>query len=507
MKINLNPSFFSIDLPWKTILDQEGLYWEIICNFSNSNACTIISDDTKISFKFLNDYVSSGGLLLISSFKWKKLSNTKNHKSTSSFLTPKTGSFFSSIDFIEINHSIEYPKNKTMIPLDQNFFIYKHLVGSGCIIIHPFDLKKIFLDSTSKRKNFFDSRSELPSEVVSSVSKSKIRKTLFLCLKYLYDFKKIPLVRSSYNPSNYRSIFCFRIDSDFSNSKNANTINSLCEKHSISPTWFIETSSMKMIKNVYNNFNSFEFAFHNDRHIVFNNFNDNNNNISNGLNKLKKLNITNLNGFAAPFGDWNMTLNQVLENKFLYSSEFGFDYDNFPSFPIINNSFSNVLQVPVHPISIGRLNRSHYSKEEMIEYYFKIIKEKYIQNEPVLIYFHPNNQFFSVIENIFQKILSLNVKIMTMYEYYCFWINRINSKPDCSFDKNTIFINNPNQNVEIFLKKKSSIIQAKKEIQLSSLKLNSIPCHKNSYDYNKLKKKSWRNLLYDFERFKTMRKM
>ena len=50
------------------------------------------------------------------------------------------------------------------------------------------------------------------------------------------------------------------------------------------------------------------------------------------------------------------------------------------------------------PISIGRLNRSHYSKFEMIEYYLNIINEKYFNHEPIILYFHPNNENFIVLK-------------------------------------------------------------------------------------------------------------
>ena len=85
----------------------------------------------------------------------------------------------------------------------------------------------------------------------------------------------------------------------------------------------------------------------------------------------------------------------------------------------------------------------------MINYYLMIIENKYLNNEPIILYYHPNNENFSVIENIFKRIQSLNIKIMTMYEYYCFWINRLKNKPIIEFQNNTLFFNNENYNVEI----------------------------------------------------------
>ena len=507
MKTNLNPSFFSINLPWKTILNQEGLNWKIIKNASLESACIIITDETKISFKNIENFVRSGGTALVSSYKWKTLTKTKNYYNFSSFLFPKKNSYFSSLEYIEINHIIEYPKNKLLKSIDSNLFIYQYKIGKGCIIIHPFNLNKIYNNNQSIRKNFYNIKNELPSEVVSRTFKSKIRKCLFLCIKYLYNFKSLPLVRLNYNPQRYSSVFCFRIDSDFSTEINAEKINNLCEKYAIPATWFIETSSEKMVKNFYKNFKTIELGYHNDRHIVFNNYNKNKININNGLLKLKKLGINNINGFAAPFGVWNKALNNVINDIFLYSSEFIYDYDNFPSYPIINNKFSKILQLPIHPISIGRLNRSHYSEDEMLNYYLMVIMNKYLNNEPIILYYHPNNEKFSVIENVFKKIQSLNIKIMTMYEYYCFWVKRLKNKPEIKFHNNTLFFDSKNYNVEILFDNKSAIINTKTDIQLSNIKFKTIKSFNISKDIKKIKNKTWRNLLHDFERYNSMRKM
>ena len=106
MKINLNPCFFSIDLPWKTILDQEGLNYNIIKTPSNHCACIIITDETNISFKDIEKFVLSGGTILVSSNKWKTLSKTKNYYKFSSLLIPKENSYFSSLEYIEMNDII-----------------------------------------------------------------------------------------------------------------------------------------------------------------------------------------------------------------------------------------------------------------------------------------------------------------------------------------------------------------------------------------------------------------
>ena len=132
---------------------------------------------------------------------------------------------------------------------------------------------------------------------------------------------------------------------------------------------------------------------------------------------------------------------------------------------------------------------------------------KYLNKEPIILYFHPNNKHFSVIEKIFKKIKILNIKIMTMYDYYSFWTERIQNKPKIQLQNQTVFFNNENYNVEILLKNSSAIVSSKKELLLSNIKFKKIKFFKTPKDIKKIKNKSWRNLLYDFERYNTMSKM
>ena len=85
-----------------------------------------------------------------------------------------------------------------------------------------------------------------------------------------------------------------------------------------------------------------------------------------------------------------MYLNNVCVTLF-HIVQGGYDYDNLPC-SIIKDRFSNVMQIPIHPISIGRLNRSHYSSNEMIEYYSNVLKINYVITANYFI-FSSNNNF------------------------------------------------------------------------------------------------------------------
>ena len=70
-----------------------------------------------------------------------------------------------------------------------------------------------------------------------------------------------------------------------------------------------------------------------------------------------------------------------------------------------------------------------------------------------------------------------------------------------------MFFDSKNYNVEILFDNKSAIINTKTDIQLSNIKFKTIKSFNISKDIKKIKNKTWRNLLYDFERYNSMRKM
>ena len=135
----------------------------------------------------------------------------------------------------------------------------------------------------------------------------------------------------------------------------------------------MDTDSEDRLNN-YALFDKQEMAIHCDKHYIYDNTEDNYYNILKADKKLKKCEI-NATGFAAPFGEWNSSLDKTLQKLELeYSSEFALDYDDLPFYPYYNNEFSKVLQIPIHPISLGRLRRSHFNENEMLQYYINLIK-------------------------------------------------------------------------------------------------------------------------------------
>ena len=218
-----------------------------------------------------------------------------------------------------------------------------------------------------------------------------------------------------------------------------------------------------------------EIGLHCYDHKVTNNYFFNKSDINKGTNILNKVNIP-LYGYAAPYGEWNVSLAQAIESgDFIYSSEFTLDYDNLPHYPYFNGKFSSVLQVPVHPISLGRLKNARHNKEDIINYYTNVIQERIDHNLPVFIYDHPSIGNVNSINWLFQYVQKMDIPIYSLVDYANWWKKRLQIKWTPIFNQVRIDIDWHQLDFPIYLLiKKSpeeySIVKTSPEINMSEIK-------------------------------------
>jgi len=201
------------------------------------------------------------------------------------------------------------------------------------------------------------------------------------------------------------------------------------------------------------------------RHRVFNSYRQNYNNLKKGLEVLRKVSII-PKGVAAPFGEWNSSFSKAVEdNGFEYSSEFAFSYDNFPQ---IADEKNEILQIPVHPISFGRLLRAVYNDNEMYEYFVNVINQKIALCEPVIIYTHPQEERYDIHKRIFNFVNEMDLYKITFYEYAQWWKKRNLINYSASLINNEIKTESEIKDETIWLK----TVYPSKEIYLMSLSGN-----------------------------------
>jgi len=417
---------------WEIVLSQEGLCFETIekdSEFNFEEFVLVIPNREMVESNrdiFIH-YITHSGLVIADKETFPILLDIEIHKRNISYIIPKAGSLFSQFGLIDFYSEFVVPKTNSLQIIDEDLHIYEYSNNSGNVVILPFSINDLILNKNSVRKRFYAERKELPSEVVSRVSKGKIREINFRIILQMFSKLKAPLVHKWYYPKGSENVFIFRIDTDFCSAEDAKNLYALCEKYNINATWFVDTQDENMLSEVYTSFSQHEIALHCENHKVYKSYKENYDNILCAQKKLKKYGMD-AKGFAAPFGEWNESLGKAGEDlDFEYSSEFALDYDDLPFYPYFNDQFSTVMQIPIHPVSVGRLRRAHFSDDEMMSYYKAVIDYNFSRNIPVLLYHHPHHNQLNVWEEIFAYIQSKQVWNPTMHKFSQWWKKRSES--------------------------------------------------------------------------------
>jgi hypothetical protein len=132
-------------------------------------------------------------------------------------------------------------------------------------------------------------------------------------------------------------------------------------------------------------------------------------------------------GVVAPYGEWNPNLNRALERLgFEYSSEFCLAYDDLPFRPVVGGRLSKVLQVPVHPVCLGRLSAARASEAQMAAYFRSIVDLQVARQEPCFLYDHPERiaQFSDLLADVLQYGKERCGSVTTMTEFARWWQRR-----------------------------------------------------------------------------------
>ncbi|TAK52502.1 MAG: hypothetical protein EPO24_15185, partial [Bacteroidetes bacterium] len=367
-------------------------------------------------------------------------------------LLPSQKSIFNNTGLLDIFTDCWIPGNANELPaLDGAFTTYVGELHEGIVIALPFDSGELFVDSRTQIKSFYSSGKRLPFEHVSLVSKGKVRKLVSRSLEYLHHKRGLPYIHKWYFPNQADSVFAFRIDTDYSNKNEIHKLYKCSLEHTIPFTWFVDTKSQQQFIEIYSRMREQEIALHCFEHETFQDYEQNKNNIRSALDLLRNVKLFPA-GFAAPYGKWNDNLAKAIADYgFGYSSEFSYDYDDLPSFPLLHENPINVLQIPIHPISIGTLKRLGYTDDMMKKYFSHVIHEKLALHEPLILYHHPKDGHENVLCEIFQSVKQHQLPSVRFGEYASWWKQRAAAKIDIHFATDTLTIQQSNVETSVYL--------------------------------------------------------
>lgn len=490
---------------WEAVLQQIGVcFHEINYLKNNLNDYPVIIISSKLSKeekKNYSEYLFNGGGIITEASLAENLFKVNTKSSYLKFIYSENSDIFYNYFICDLYKRSKIARDANHLENQKNNPAVLHVKkGKGNLIVFPDNFVSALYDKRIIRKNFYSNYSEkYTSERVSKVSKGIIKIHIQKALEYLFHIKDLPFVHLWNFPNGEKNIFAFRIDTDFGTREEIKSLYKLLEEYKIPAAWFIETRSSQNWIRLFNEFENQEIAYHCYRHKNFTSYKKDKDDFETGLKILRDAGI-NPNGYAAPYGEWNEIVGRLSnEFNFLYSSEFGFAYDALPFYPLLNNSLSNVLQIPIHPISVGRLHWGGHTEENMIKYYFEVIDNKLFVNEPIFLYTHPFEKRLNVFKEVFKKIKEINIPLLTLSEYAEWWRKRITLTWNAKMQNDKIIINsNADQSMRCRV-----IYPSKKNVFLSfnSDKEDIFENNKNFSKYTfypvELRKKTLRMIRHD----------
>jgi len=263
--------------------------------------------------------------------------------------------------------------------------------GRGFGVMLPFRVAAALAGAGSGPKQFPADTPRLPYDTVARPSRGEVRRLIANCLRYLLAQKDLPFVHLPYVPGPGPGALMFRVDTDFGPRRDLEAVARLAERVGMKFSWFVNVGAHGAHLDLFADLarQGHDVQLHCQTHTVYPDYKRNLDNYRQGKDLMAAAGIPPV-GVVAPFGEWNPNLNRALEHLgFEYSSEFCLAYDDLPFRPLVAGRLSNVLQVPVHPICLGRLIAARATPKQMASYLCSVIDLQIARQEPCLLYDHP----------------------------------------------------------------------------------------------------------------------
>jgi hypothetical protein len=305
-----------------------------------------------------------------------------------------------------------------------SFAVFAGERGGGLMVALPFDVDTMMLDARAASKNFYSTRERMPSERVSLVSKGEVLHVVRRSLEFLHHERSLPYAHLWYHPAGHRSVFAFRLDTDSASSRDVDSFYAAASTAGVSMSWFLDVKSHESWLKDFALMVNQEIGLHCYEHRVYPTCELIDRDMSKATHVMQGAGL-NPSGYCAPYGAWSEELaRSIRRHGFEYSSEFSYAYDCFPLVPASGPAAAGVLQLPIHPISVGSLRRVGYSEARMVEYVKRVVDTKLNRNETLFMYDHPVHRGHAVVRELFAYVQSLGVINMTLGSYASWWKGR-----------------------------------------------------------------------------------
>ncbi len=263
-----------------------------------------------------------------------------------------------------------------------------------------------------------------PAEEVSRCGHGAVPFLLAAILRRLCNERGLPFAHRWYHPGPHRTVTLFRLDTDFSDRDHIESYRTLIKKHGLKCTWFLHAGAHEKWLGLFRSFDEDEIALHCYRHFNSHDVNLMRSDIDKAVSIMKAAYLVPV-GYAAPYGLYDSQIDAHLKaNGISYRSDFGRAHDGLP---VCENG---LLQLPVHPISIGTLKSVKADESEMDLYFETSVQKLSRSFRPVALYDHPNHDLFVQSERMLGVLSALDGMRLTFREWAKFWNSRLSIPAD-----------------------------------------------------------------------------
>ncbi len=422
------------NLHWQELLKQEGVGFRSGSRLSDSDVVVLNREPGEVQAQRIWQHIQSGGGLLAAGVSaadvWLELRPTAKRLH---WLAPDADSpLFRNVGIVDIETRGSLLSEANAGVTDSGAkAILATPAGRGYCILLPFDVAKVVSNVASGPKRFPADTPRFPFDTVARTSRGEVRRLVANCLRFLLAHKSLPYVHLSPVPFiNHQSLstFAFRVDTDFGPRRDLEAVARLADRVGMKFSWYVNVGAHKAHLDLFADLarQGHDIQLHCLRHSVYPDYARNLNNFRRGKETMAGAGIEPV-GVVAPYGEWNPNLNRALERLgFEYSSEFCLAYDDLPFRPIVGGRLGKVLQLPVHPICLGRLVAARASRTQMVDYFRTVIDLQVARLEPCFLYDHPERiaQFSDLLADVLQYGKERCNTVMTMTEFAGWWQRR-----------------------------------------------------------------------------------
>jgi len=415
---------------WEQFLIQEGLPFGTVDlrNGVSVEDWSVLIVNRRVAAadkEAVETYLRSGGAVLAYAGHLPEGRQSTTRRERLEYLVSDGTGPFGSVGLIDLGMHGEIPREANQMRTRQDTFgvFLGSLAGAPACLL-PFDPERALSDFRAADLSFHAKPDRLPSERVSLVGKGGVRRLLHTALESLHTARDLPYVHLWYYPEGNRTVFAYRVDTDFAPRKDIDDLYAVAKAFAVGMTWFIDVKSHEPWLGHFASMVGQEFGVHCYEHKVQDEHAANTANFGRAKRMLEAAGFDPA-GFAAPYGIWSPGLGAVIrELGFAYSSEFSCAYDTLPFVPAADAEFYGPLQIPIHPISIGSLRRAGYTVNQMKEYFLASADQKIACAEPAFFYHHPTHRCWDVVESLFGHLRDQGLEPMTLGDFARWWARR-----------------------------------------------------------------------------------